>query len=166
MKQPHNRWMLSSFPRGINLLYDLLQEHIYLTHVQASHRLPACLSASPSSSNLHLSKQARCHTDSGTQRCQGLAAAHNMVLVRPLCQPKRSSENPAHFIILLLMTPHPIARAADGDDDRRERHAMEQLPFGALLLFKLPHRTTNTECYLDLPTCCYIYYKYDIIHSD
>lgn len=72
--------------------------------------LPACLSASPSCPNPHLGEQARCHADSGTQRCQGLAAAPYMILVRPPCQPKRSSGITAHFIIFFLMTPPPAAR--------------------------------------------------------
>lgn len=61
-----------------------------------------CFSFSPSCPNLHLGERARCHADSGTQRCQGLAAAPNMIMVRSPCQPKRSSGILVHFIIFLL----------------------------------------------------------------
>lgn len=117
------------------ILYILFQQNIYLTNVQASHCLPASLSASPSSSNLRLGERERCHADSGIQWCQGLAAALDTGLVRPPCQAKRSSGIPARFIIFLLMTPQAAARAADWDDDGWERRAAEQSPFGALLLF-------------------------------
>lgn len=73
--------------------------------------LPACLSASPSCPNLRLGERARCHADSGTQRCQGLAAAPNMISARPPCQPKKVKWNPCSLYNLASCdTSEPAAR--------------------------------------------------------
>lgn len=75
--------------------------------------MPGLLSASLSlsSSNLRLSEQARCHADSGTQQCQGVAAAPNTILVRPPCQPEREEEEEKkkvkwNLCSLYNLTPH------------------------------------------------------------
>lgn len=89
----------------------------------------------------NVGERAMCHTDSGTQLCQGQAAVHNVIMVCDLCaSPKRSRKNPAQFIIFLL---HDTSEQPEGDDNGGggwEQHAAEQSPFGALLL---PHTLTS-----------------------
>lgn len=85
------------------MLFIPSQHHIEPVLALASPFLPAYLAASPSRPNLHLSERARCHADSGTQRCQGLAAAAspppNMISARPPPAPaKKVKWNPRSLL--------------------------------------------------------------------